>query len=270
MIVLLVILSDGNVKAIGMPSPDVKETVGDKLDKGKKKVVNAFNSIKNKISHKSDSTEVEEEVVKDKGKSFKSKKVHEKYPQFNERYYWTNRHKYKGSDKTELEFGFSGEITYDTKSKTTSEKIYIYYMIYGHKNSITIPKGSEILIRTGNDKVYKAVTLTSFANSSQLSNIGHFSAADNQYHLYGVETTYTNLEPDFYLSPEAIKDILEYGIIKVRIGRNDLKLEDKSFEKGNNEIKDYLKSLQAKMAKQKEAWTLKPPKPYITNQVEEF
>lgn len=263
-----------NPQVFASPTPDNK--VEEVFNKGKNGVVGAFNKVKDKLKgkNKNDSTKSSKEKSKEtkatkKNDGFKKKKVSVGYPASNQRFFYTKKHKYKGSDKNEFDLGFSGTVIYDNKTGKVTKQIKIYRNIYGF-NKIVIPKGTEILIRTANGKVHKGVTLFTYENESQLSNIGHFSAADNQYHMYGVEQTWEDVEPHYYIDDNAVNDILEYGVIKMRIGNSDMVLEGKEFEKEHKEMNDYLRSIIEEVNKQANYWTQNPPKIQSAPTISEF
>lgn len=89
----------------------------------------------------------------------------------------------------------------------------------------TLPQGSALLIRTGNNKVYQLKTKIDLQNklvtSATYGSITSWNANKSAVTgiaegVTGIHTGYTNFYAEFHIPDDALEDILQYGIVKIR------------------------------------------------------
>lgn len=75
------------------------------------------------------------------------------------------------------------------------KKIYKFRYYIECSSKVNIPAGAQILIRTGNDKVYKAITKTAYTNVSSTNVTYQYNAYANEAHVNGLNTQWSDIEP---------------------------------------------------------------------------
>lgn len=248
---------------------DTKEKTKELFKDGKKGVTNLFNKAKEKVVGLNNVTDT---VVTEKAKNdkpakkpytFKKQKVKEYFSSRTERTFNTKYQTYKGSNGVSQNLEFDAFVWYDQAKNTIYHRYFIYRVVPAKGKQSTLPKGNEILIRTANQVVSKAVTLMEFTNEQE----SHTLHNSNTGYSYGTHLEWGNIDAYYYLTDETVNDIIEYGIIKLRTDTYDLVLEGKEFEKAHQLMANYLLSLKEEVDRVVRIWKANPPR---TQQRSEF
>lgn len=151
------------------------------------------------------------------------------------------------------------------EDKQIHKQYYIHREVYAVGKKI-IPAGNEILIRTANMEVGKAVTQRAFSNEKD----ENYLRNNQTGYIYGTESSWGDVFAEWLLPNETVNNILEYGVIKIRTDENDYIFEGKEFENAHKLMCDYLLSLEKDMQPEIDSWIKNPPKPKVENERPEF
>lgn len=125
---------------------------------------------------------------------------------------------------------------------TRYEKYSKFYMIFNLVGQV--PKGDKILIRTGNGKVYEGLAIKAYKSDQKLVNEMKYLGFDstNPANYYSTSSMQrTAFEAEYEVDPQCLRDLEQYGIVKLgtHFGRKDLRViefKDKNFEKASEKI----------------------------------
>lgn len=218
------------------------------LDQGVKKVTGFFGKVKSKVTGQDNTHPEPDKIIDNKQEKLKKVKIHESYLENAVILCSKNLHA-----KCDSKYGITIHLDLDISvyfELTGKEAGKNYYRLERHLYNLkqtSIPAGQEILIRTGNDKVYKAVTDRAYSNESYI---------DQDINTKVVSTEYTPLTLVYLLPQKCMQDMVEYGVKKVRIGKtdgykfsdtfNDYVFTDKQFNELHRKIKNIYHSISLK------------------------
>ncbi|MCM1316581.1 MAG: hypothetical protein NC241_00210 [Bacteroides sp.] len=214
-----------------------KEAIGSAA----KKVSGMFGKIKDKAkdklgSHKSDEP-------KDNTSELKKIKIKDELGSY-DYFILPKDFKFKSDEKKELPFKISVYVDLKDPDK---KKYYRFEYFFYCFNQVTIPKGAQVLIRTGNDKVYKAQTVKEYSNTASTGATYKFNPVSNKSEITGVETSWSDLNILYVLEDGAFEDMVEHGVKKIRLGASDdYNFSEDRFEKLHTFLKNYNYSVNLK------------------------
>lgn len=144
-------------------------------------------------------------------------------------------------------------IYYDPNTDAFSYAPFVEVFSYSFSGKEYVPEGAELLIRTGNDKVYIAKTRCAYG-----AGVPTYSAnySTINYQVTGVSKSYDNILARYFIPESAMADICEYGVKKVKLkdASGDVKtfeLTDKQFDELAYKIKCWTYSVRENVGENK-------------------
>ena len=174
---------------------------------------------------------------------------------------------YYGSIKNQT-INVGSLICYDPKTDDFTYAPFVEVFSYSFSGNEYVPEGDELLIRTGNDKVYVAKTWSAYGAGAPTYSANY---SPNTYQVTGVSKSYDNIYARYFIPESAMADICEYGVKKVKLkdASGDVKtfeLTDKQFDDLAYKIKCWIYSVRENVAENKAIYIWKmtpaPEKPF--------